>query len=302
MPRRVRLLAAVREDGFLLTETVVAMGLGVLLLTVLTAGLASGLRATSETKRFQQATALGTQAVERAKEAPYDALVMVASELNGDPRVGTNGCGTGELRPPGFHLCERLVIDATTGAGAIHPHRTTETIGGLDFSVWRYLTWARAPDSGEEETMKRITAIVEWEAGEASRSFHISGTITNVPRGLQAALIGPYGNRWIDTPNFDVRSVSPDMDMVTAGGPISAGAEGTEPSEPPAGSQGLQLPDLPGSIDVSELLQPSPEVLEALRSPSTGLDQIVSWVTNAHPAWIVVPVSLAAASLAARKS
>src|SRR4051794_1890270 len=25
-----------------------------------------------------------------------------------------------------------------------------------------------------------------------------------VPRGLQAAMLGPYGNRWIDTPNFDI--------------------------------------------------------------------------------------------------
>ena len=25
-----------------------------------------------------------------------------------------------------------------------------------------------------------------------------------VPRGLQAAMIGPYGNRWVDTPNFDL--------------------------------------------------------------------------------------------------
>ncbi|NBO91542.1 MAG: hypothetical protein EBV06_04400 [Planctomycetia bacterium] len=29
-------------------------------------------------------------------------------------------------------------------------------------------------------------------------------TLLLIPRGLQPALIGPYGNRWIDTPNFDL--------------------------------------------------------------------------------------------------
>jgi type II secretory pathway pseudopilin PulG len=76
-----------QESGFTIIEASIAMLLVALLFTALSAGLMGGLRAVRDARLYQQATSLGEESVEAARDLHYDTLVMQDADLAGDPRI-----------------------------------------------------------------------------------------------------------------------------------------------------------------------------------------------------------------------
>ena len=125
------------EGGFTIIEASIAMLVAALIFTALSAGLISGLRATRDARLYQQATSVGEEAVEAARDLQYPNLSMQTSDLPGDPRIEP-----GLMFDPdgsGILLAEPLVA-AASGASIV-PHITTETIGNTKFTISRYVTW-----------------------------------------------------------------------------------------------------------------------------------------------------------------
>lgn len=168
----------------------VAVGLLGLLVMMLTSSLGSALKSSRQTKRFQQGSALGTEAVEEAKDIAYAALTNVTTDLvpATDPNLRTcTGWQTTRLidpdGPAGPLRCERVESRPT---GAINPHKQTRTVDGLQFTVWRYVTWIDLDNQGGPgQDLKRIVAVVEWDGGGVSRNYRISGTAVDARRGLE---------------------------------------------------------------------------------------------------------------------
>lgn len=177
-----------REGGFSVIEVVAAFGIFALISTALAFTTISGYRAARDTRFFQQATALGNEAVEELRDLSYSQLVMKTSDAAGDPyRLGSCSglTGTHFLDPDGTGpmSCETLI---TVGNGAgVSPHATTETVDGKQYTVRRYVTWVDSTtQGGTGQDYKRISVLVEWQSNESLKSFRTSTLITEARRGL----------------------------------------------------------------------------------------------------------------------
>lgn len=172
-----------------MAEAVIAVGLVGLLMMVLSAGLMSGFTASQETKRIQQATALGTAEVEKMKDINYASLAMSDGDLDlgPDPNLlascpgRTDGNRFFDPDGEGPLTCER--IRSVASGATVTPHVTTENVGSLTFAVKRYVTWVGA---GNTQDYLRVTAIIEYDVGSKGRSERVSGTVINVQRGIPA--------------------------------------------------------------------------------------------------------------------
>lgn len=169
------------ETGFTIIEAAVAMLLVALIFTALSAGLIGGLRATRDTRLFQQATSMGEEAVEVGRDLQYDTLVMQTSDLAGDPRIAA-----GPMFDPdesGPLVAEPVVVSAS--GGSIVPHITTETVVNTTFTTSRYVTWVDdAVQGGPAQSYKRMVVIVEWQMGGRTNSYVTSSFIALARRGL----------------------------------------------------------------------------------------------------------------------
>jgi type II secretory pathway pseudopilin PulG len=169
------------EGGFTIIEAAVAMMLVALIFTALSAGLIGGLRATRDTRLFQQATSMGEEAVEAGRDLQYDTLVMQTSDLAGDPRIAAGP--TFDPDASGPLLAEPVV--ATTSGGSVVPHITTETVVNTTFTTSRYVTWVdNAVQGGPAQSYKRLVVIVEWQIEGRTNSYITSSFIALARRGL----------------------------------------------------------------------------------------------------------------------
>ena len=169
------------EGGFTIIEASIAMLVAALIFTALSAGLISGLRATRDARLYQQATSVGEEAVEAARDLQYPNLSMQTSDLPGDPRIEP-----GLMFDPdgsGILLAEPLVA-AASGASIV-PHITSETIGNTKFTISRYVTWVDdAVQGGPAQSYKRMVVIIEWPMGNQTNSYRTSTFIALARRGL----------------------------------------------------------------------------------------------------------------------
>lgn len=177
----------VDEAGFSLVEAIVSLTLASMLILSLTYTLGSGLKGVQDTRLFQQATALGTQTVEQARDTSYDALVMRTADLDvGDTAIGTSG-GYRVYDPDGGGglSAERVVHQATTVTGGVDPHVTTETVGGATFSIRRYVTWVdEDSQGGTSQDYKRLSTLVTWNSPTGPHRYRTSTFLTEALRGL----------------------------------------------------------------------------------------------------------------------
>jgi type II secretory pathway pseudopilin PulG len=176
------------EAGIGLIESVITLAVAAIILLSLTYSILSALGASRSSKLFLQATSLGNEAVESARDLAYEALIMVNADLAGDARVvgscsGLSGTyfydpdGTGPLS------CEAIV--SSDSGGSIFPHVTTETVGTSQFSVSRYVTWVdEDTQGGVGQDYKRIAVIVEWTVNSEPLSYETSAFVTRARRGL----------------------------------------------------------------------------------------------------------------------
>ena len=215
LSRANRRLVAARsrgEDGFTLVEAIVAISMAAVLLLSMSYATATGLDAVVSTKLTQQATHLGSEALEKARELPYDSLTMITSDLAGDPAItGAGTCSTDTtgathyFDPDGASgplLCERIVQAGAPGPeGGVFPHREPVSINTADFIVSQYVTYVdRDAQGGPDNDLKRMVVIVSWTDGERARTFRATTLVSRAQRGL-------------GTPDFDL---SPDDQTLSA--------------------------------------------------------------------------------------
>lgn len=169
------------ESGFTIIEASIAMLVVALMFTALSAGLISGLRATRDARLYQQATSHGEEAVEAARDLPYDTLVMHTSDLAGDPRIESGPRFDPDESGP---LASEPIVASASG-GSIVPHITTEVVGNTTFTTSRYVTWVDdTVQGGPAQSYKRMVVIIEWQMGNRTNSYTTSSFIALARRGL----------------------------------------------------------------------------------------------------------------------
>lgn len=169
------------EGGFTIIEASVAMLLVALMFTALSAGLMGGLRATRDARLYQQATSHGEEAVELARDLPYDSLVMQTSDLAGDPRIQAGPKFDPDQSGP---LVAEPIVASSSG-GSIVPHINTEDIGNTTFTTSRYVTWVDdTTQGGPLQSYKRMVVMIEWQVGGRTNSYVTSSFIALARRGL----------------------------------------------------------------------------------------------------------------------
>jgi type II secretory pathway pseudopilin PulG len=177
-PRRLA-----EEGGFTIIEASIAMLVVALMFTALSAGLISGLRATRDARLYQQATSIGEEAVEAARDLPYDTLVMTTSDLLSDPRIQSGPPMKFDPDGSGPLLAEPVV--ASSSGGSIDPHISTETVVNTTFTKSRYVTWVDdAVQGGPVQSYKRMVVIIQWQIGSKTNSYVTSSFIALARRGL----------------------------------------------------------------------------------------------------------------------
>lgn len=150
------------DDGFSLVEATAALGISVILFVMLASALLASTSSAHNSRTRQEATALGTQYVELARDLTWDELAMDAAE-SGDPRVASGDLLASAADIP---TNEALVID---GSGLIDG-KFTEVVDNTTFTVWQYVTLI----NGE---LKRVVVFIDWEANGGTRSHHTSTVI-----------------------------------------------------------------------------------------------------------------------------
>lgn len=151
------------EDGLTIVEVMVALSLLALAMVGLTASSDSGLRLVGSSKARQTATEVANATVERARSTPYEVLAMRTGETYETASTSPDVAVTaGETKYDAGDGAEDLVVLDESDEPL---HHTQETVGGLDFEVYRYVTWVAVDE--EPEAYKRVTVVVQW-AGRAA--------------------------------------------------------------------------------------------------------------------------------------
>jgi len=208
------------DGGFSVIEAIIALGVISAIIVILSAALASGLRAAMNAKILQQATALGDEAVEEARALPYSSLALRAvgdhhGDTDADGRLddfcvdGDASCADGvddvtqdgrittdltfDPDEDGLLLAEPLALSDT---GAVFPHITRDTVGETTYTVYRYVTYVDANlQGGIQRDHKRIVALVTWPVGDRTLSYSASTFIADVKRGVEVTKfsVAPLG-------------------------------------------------------------------------------------------------------------
>lgn len=177
--------------------------MSMVLLAVVFVALASTVTAVlgglNRARRFQQATALGNQLIEEARDLSFDDIILDSTDpdLVANPEI----VGTPETYDPdrgGSLVAEPMVLSTT---GAVLAHLETITLDNVNYEVRRYVTWVDdTTQGGPDEDYKRYQVTIDWDLAGATHEFTTSTFLTAARRGLPA-------------PKFDVL---PDEETVVA--------------------------------------------------------------------------------------
>ena len=174
------------DDGFTIVESLMTMMIVVLIFTGATAAISSTLDVLEINRRFQQATGLGNEAIEGARDLTFDSLVMSASDTTIDADLRITASGPDLMFDPdgGDSLSDEKLVTSTSG-GTIDPHTLTRTIDETDYTIHRYVTWVDdSAQGGPDEDYKRYTAVVEWDIGGKTYTYQTSSFFSSARRGL----------------------------------------------------------------------------------------------------------------------
>ena len=181
-----RRFGATAEEGFTLVEIMATIIVLLLIMGALVAIQIQSFRAVRDTRFFQQATALGTDAIESLRDLSYDSLSMSSlhPEFGTDPNI--TGCGpyVDAYDPDGSGSlgCEPMV---TSPAPGFEDHIRTRTINDTLYTISRYVTWVDDDNQGgTDEDYKRISVLVEWTTNGQPREYRASTFVANARRGL----------------------------------------------------------------------------------------------------------------------
>jgi len=148
------------EDGFTITELMVALTILSVAFFALAGSASIGLRIVAEGRQREAATEIANGRLEHLRDIPYDALALNTAPThstdttNPDYSVSTGGSQFN----PGTGTYEDLDVDATNGQV---PHiESPVSVGPIVYSVYQYVTWVDDPPAGSTtHDYKRVTVI-----------------------------------------------------------------------------------------------------------------------------------------------
>lgn len=158
--------SCVDEAGFTLVEAIIGVFLLAVLFTMLGQVLATNMRVNTNSRAQQQASTLGIDALEGARDLSWAELAMANTEP-GDPRIAS-----GQLLAVavGLEGNEAVVVNAADGLMA---PVTTEILEGEEFTVRRYVTEV---DTG----LRRALVVVQWKMGDTVHEHQVSVLLSDV--------------------------------------------------------------------------------------------------------------------------
>lgn len=174
-----------RDDaGFSLAESIVAIGIAMVVFLALAGALASTAKASLHARQNQNAVNLLNEQVERYRGVDVNGVAMQAADLtSADPRLAPSGTtwtfdpdGTGPL------AAEQVV---TAPGGSVNPHRLpTRILNKSSYSTSVYVTRPPADTAVAGAEYRRLTIVVTWTRGSLVRERRTSTFLTATRRGL----------------------------------------------------------------------------------------------------------------------
>ena len=159
-----------REEGFTLTEVIVAMLLAVILLVALTLSIGVALRSTRQNRIHRQATVLAIEHLEFARSVGWTELAISEPVRGWDPRI---------LHPSDTKVIgatmdlandESLVKDFSNGLIEVY---ADTTLDGITFEVTTYVT-------DVEPGLRRVIVFVDWTYADVAREHFTMSLISEV--------------------------------------------------------------------------------------------------------------------------
>lgn len=156
------------EDGFTIVETVLALGLFVVLIAGLATSTSAGLRLVGSSSTRQTAVQVGSQEIERLRAEGYARLGYQAAAVPVfDADTDSPNNALENASPPTRYnvpdlAFEPLVVGIaplSTDAGP-----TAVTRGGQRFKVYRFATFVEPPSAPSQPRLKRLTVVVQWDS------------------------------------------------------------------------------------------------------------------------------------------
>lgn len=166
------------DSGFTLVEAIVSLVVLGSIFTALAYAATGSLRASMVSRVEQQALDFATEALESSRDADYESLAHVASDLTSDPRVVS--CGTQRCIDPGTGTLEPLVI-ATSGGMAQHVEQVDLVMSNhVPITLSTYVT----EPADATADYKRVTVVASWQSGTVARERVVSSLVVLTQRGL----------------------------------------------------------------------------------------------------------------------
>ncbi len=159
-----------RDQGFTLIEAAVAIVIAVILFVGLTQTLVTSFRHLKENRLAQQSTQIALEGVEFARSVLFAELAITPAAPGSDPNVLTGN----RLDGSNFGLAaDEDLVDVSTEASALIPYTYTETLDGVTFTVYNYVTEVQT-------SLRRVVVYVAWTANGNQRSHFTTTLISEV--------------------------------------------------------------------------------------------------------------------------
>jgi prepilin-type N-terminal cleavage/methylation domain-containing protein len=160
------------ERGFTIVEALVALSI----LSIAGAGFAvttnGGLRLIGTSQERQSAVQVANEWMEQARVVPFDGLALPTGMTFGDATTPDAAVSVDHATFSFEGQTEPLVYDD----GSTFGHLESETVNGVDFDAYRYVTWVA--DGAAANAYKRVTVVVQWDAtGTDTASVSLSSLV-----------------------------------------------------------------------------------------------------------------------------
>ncbi|MGN6331126.1 MAG: prepilin-type N-terminal cleavage/methylation domain-containing protein [Motilibacteraceae bacterium] len=177
-----------RDEGFTLVETVLAMAITFVVMAVLLVAFVSTLSTVTLSKQRQTATALATHVMEELRALPYATVTagLKNTDTSGDPNISGS-----TFSPTVGGISGETLVTYATGAdqSPLYPHRTTETVDGVNYTVGTYVTRA-----GTANPAYNLTVLVSWSSNvtKGATKTVVQRSTSYSPSGCLSSATHPY--------------------------------------------------------------------------------------------------------------
>jgi type II secretory pathway pseudopilin PulG len=201
---RVRARGLVRsgDSGFTLVELMVATGVIVTALTLVSGVITNGVVQTGVARQRQSADGLANQVLEQIRSLPFKNVQagLKSTDTSGDSNIVSTGCPTA----PCFGG-ERVVASAgLANLDPLVPHRKTLTVGPTTYTVSSYVTYY---ENNLTRNTYRVTVYVTWPSNATGQTSKVQAqTIVFSPSSCLSTTTHPFSGPC--NPAFSSHAVS----------------------------------------------------------------------------------------------